>query len=273
MKNTRNEYLPKKAVIERIIEESMDTKTFTLKLKDGVRYKPGQFLMLSLPGYGEAPFTFASAPRKDGRLEISVRRVGSLTEALHNLKEKDIVGVRGPYGNWFPLDKLKKKDILFIAGGCGIAPLRSLIQYVLKNKRDYGKIEVIYGCRSPKDIFYKEEIKAWGENEDSNVHITVDEPDETWGGACGVVCVLLPKIKVNPKNAFVFLCGPSVMIKFAIKDTLKLGFKEQNIYASLERYMKCGIGKCGHCYVKGKYVCTDGPNFSYAEMKKLGIDS
>jgi len=272
-----NEYLPQKAVVESIIKETLDTKTFTLRLVDKferrLRYKPGQFLMLSLPGYGEAPFTFASCPKKDGRFEISVRRVGSLTEALHNLKERDIVGVRGPYGNWFPLDKLKKKDILFIAGGCGIAPLRSLIQYVLKNKRDYGKIEVIYGCRSPKDIFYKEEIKTWEQSKNSAVHLTVDEPDAAWGGACGVVCVLLPKIKVNPKTTMVFLCGPSVMVKFAIRDIVKLGFKEQNIYASLERYMKCGIGKCGHCYVKGKYVCTDGPNFSYAQMKKLGIES
>ncbi len=272
-----NEYLPQKAVVKSIIEETLDTKTFTLRLVDKserrLRYKPGQFLMLSLPGFGEAPFTFASAPRKDGRFEISVRRVGSLTEALHNLKERDIVGVRGPYGNWFPLDKIKCKDLLFIAGGCGIAPLRSLIQYVLKNKRDYGKIEVIYGCRSPKDIFYKEEIKAWEENKDSKVYLTVDEPDETWGGTCGVVCVLLPKIKVNPNTTMVFLCGPSVMVKFAIRDIVKLGFKEQNIYASLERYMKCGIGKCGHCYVKGKYVCTDGPNFSYTEMKELGIES
>ena len=272
-----NEYLPKKAAIEKIVEESGDTKTFTLRLKDKsdglLRYKPGQFLMVSLPGYGEAPFTFASCPRKDGRLEISVRRVGSLTEALHKLKEKDIIGVRGPYGNWFPSDKIKGKDILFIAGGCGIAPLRSLIQYVLKNRKNYGKVEVIYGCRAPKDIFYKDEIEAWEQSKNSNVHLTVDEPDETWGGSCGVVCVLLPKIKVNPKSAFVFLCGPSIMIKFAIRDIVKLGFKEQNIYASLERYMKCGIGKCGHCYVKGKYVCTDGPNFSYTEMKELGIES
>ena len=273
MENTINEYLPKKAVIERIIEESADTKTFTLKLKEGIRYKPGQFLMVSLPGYGEAPFTFASAPSKDGRFQVSVRQVGSLTAALHNLKEKDIVGARGPYGNWLPLDKIKGKDLLFIAGGCGIAPLRSLIQYVFARRKDYGRIEVIYGCRRPKDIFYKEEIKAWKENEDSKVHLTVDEPDETWGGTCGVVCVLLPKIKVNPRTAMVFLCGPSMMIKFAIKDMLKLGFKEQNIYASLERYMKCGIGKCGHCYVQGKYVCVDGPNFSYREMKKLGIES
>lgn len=271
----RNEYLPKKAVIERIVEESADTQTFILRFKDksGLRYKPGQFLMVSLSGFGEAPFTFASAPRKDGRFEISVRKVGSLTAALHNLKEKDIIGVRGPYGNWFPLDKIKGKDILFIAGGCGIAPLRSLIQYVFARRKDYGKVEVIYGCRRPQDIFYKEEIKAWEKNKESNVHLTVDEPDKTWGGDCGVVCVLLPKIKVNPKSAFVFLCGPSVMIRFAIQDILKLGFKKRNIYASLERYMKCGIGKCGHCYVKGKYVCTDGPNFSYAQMRQLGIES
>lgn len=272
-----NEYLPKKAKIEKIIEETPDTKTFVLHLEDksdGVlKYKPGQFLMLSLAGFGEAPFTFASHQSQNSRFQVSVRRVGELTNALHQLKENDILGVRGPYGNAFPLDKIKNKDILFVAGGCGMAPLRSLIQYVFKNRKEYGKIEIIYGCRSPKDIFYKDEIKSWQNSPNSDIHLTVDEPDESWSGACGVVCVLLPKIKLNPKTAFVFLCGPSVMIKFAIKDILKLGFIEQNIYASLERYMKCGIGKCGHCYIKGKYVCLDGPNFSYAEMKKLGIES
>src|SRR3989338_2436226 len=273
----KNEYLPIKAVIEKVIVESPDAKTFILmpidKTNHMLKHKPGQFVMLSLAGYGEAPFTYASSPIKDGVFQISVRRVGILTHALHQLKEKDIVGVRGPYGNTFPLAKIKNKDILFIAGGCGMAPLRPLIQYVFKNRKDYGRIEIIYGCRSPKDIFYKEEIKSWANNPNSSVHLTVDEPDQAWGGTCGVVCILLPKIKVNPKTSLVFLCGPGVMIKFAIKDILKLGFKENNIYASLERYMKCGIGKCGHCYIKGKYVCLDGPNFSYAQMKELGIDS
>ena len=272
-----NAYLPKRAVIEKLIEESPDTKTFVLRLKDKadgrLKYKPGQFLMLSLAGFGEAPFTFASSPRSDGRFEVSVRGVGSLTTALHQLKEKNIVGVRGPYGNCFPLDKIRNKDILFVAGGCGIAPLRSLIQYVFKKRNDYGKIEIIYGCRTPKDRFYKQELEVWRKTPNTDVYLTVDEPDEKWGGACGVVCVLFPKIKLNPKTAFVFLCGPGAMLKFAIRDILKLGFKEKNIYACLERYMKCGIGKCGHCYVKGKYVCLDGPNFSYSQMKELGIES
>lgn len=273
----KNEYLPARAVIERIIEETPDSKTFILRLIDKnapvLRYKPGQFLMLSLPGYGEAPFTFASCPNRDGSFEISVRKVGALTSALHKLRQKDVVGVRGPYGNTFPLDKIKKKDLLFVAGGCGIAPLRSLIQYVFKHRKNYGKVEIIYGCRAPRDRFYKDEIDLWKKNPDSKVHLTVDEPDISWGGACGVVCVLFPQIKLNPKNTLVFMCGPGVMIKFAIGDILKLGFKKNNIYASLERYMKCGIGKCGHCYCGGKYVCLDGPNFSYASMKKLGIES
>lgn len=273
----RNEYLPIRAVIKKIIVESPDAKTFVLqpidKTNGVLKYKPGQFMLFSLVGYGEAPFTFASAPGKDGRFQISVRRVGSLTSALHQLKEKDIVGVRGPYGNTFPLEKIKGKDLLFVAGGCGIAPLRPLIQHVFKNRKNYGRVEIIYGCRTPKDIFYKEEIKSWQAQPESFAHLTVDEPDELWGGTCGVVCVLLPKIKLNPKASLVFLCGPGVMIKFAVNDILKLGFKEQNIYASLERYMKCGIGKCGHCYIKGKYVCLDGPNFSYTQMKELGIES
>ncbi len=273
----KNEYLPIRFVIEKIIDETPDAKTFILRPQDKtvgkIRYKPGQFLILSLPGYGEAPFTFASCPYKDGRLQISVRRVGLLTNALHGLKEKNIIGVRGPYGNTFPLDRIKHKDLLFVAGGCGIAPLRSLIQHVFKNRKDYGKIQIIYGCRTPKDRFYKEETESWQNNLDTDIHLTVDEPDASWGGACGVVCALFPKIKLNPKTAMVFLCGPGVMIKFAIKGILKLGFKKNNIYASLERYMKCGIGKCGHCYAKGKYICVDGPNFSYTEMQELGIDS
>jgi sulfite reductase subunit B len=272
-----NQYLPKRAVIEKVVEESPDTKTFVLHLKDKsdgqLKYEPGQFLMVSLLGYGEAPFTFASMPNRDGRFEVSVRRVGTLTDALHQLKEKDIVGVRGPYGNTFPLDKIKNKNLLFVAGGCGIAPLRSLIQYVFKNRKNYGKVEIIYGCRRPKDRFYKAEMESWQKMPDTDIYLTVDEPDEKWGGACGVVCVLFPKIKLSPKTTLVFLCGPSAMLKFAIRDILKLGFKEENIWASLERYMKCGIGKCGHCYIKGKYVCLDGPNFSYKQMKELDIES
>ena len=273
----KNEYLPKIAVIENIINEAPDVKTFTLQLKDKaggkLKYKPGQFMMLSLPGYGEAPFTFATMPAANGRFQISVKRSGVLTNALHILKEKDAVGIRGPYGNSFPLDRMKNKDILFIAGGIGMAPLRSLAQYVFKNREDYGKIEIIYGCRMPKDIIYKNEIESWRYNPCTEIYLTVDAPDDTWGGTCGVVCAVFPRIKINPKTSIAVLCGPSVMIKFAIKDILKLGFRDSNIYASLERYMKCGIGKCGHCYIGDKYVCLDGPNFSYLEMKKLGLDS
>jgi len=270
----KNEYLPRQAVIKGIVSETPDTKTFTLRLKGKVmRYKPGQFLMLSLAGFGEAPFTYASMFRPDGIFQVSIRQVGTLTAALHNLKVNDIVGVRGPYGNSFPLNKFKNKSILFIAGGCGIAPLRPLIQHVSKNRKSFAKVEIIYGCRTPNDLAYRSEFKAWSNNSDTEVRLTVDAPDEKWAGACGVVCTLFPKIKLKSKNTVAFLCGPAVMIKAAIADLLKLGFKQGNIYASLERYMKCGIGKCGHCYIGGKYACLDGPNFSYAEMKKLGIEA
>ncbi len=273
----KNEYLPKIAVIENIAREAPDVKTFTLRLKHEsggkLKYKPGQFMMLSLPGYGEAPFTFASSLAVNGRFQVTVKKLGSLTAALHNLREKDAVGVRGPYGNSFPLDKIKNKDLLFIAGGIGMAPLRSLIQYVFKNRKNYGKVEIVYGSRSPQEVVYKDEIESWRDNPDTDIHLTVDTPDETWGGACGVVCVLFPKVRLNPKTSVAILCGPPIMIKSAINDILKLGFSGSDIYASLERHMKCGTGKCGHCYIKGKYVCLDGPNFSYSEMKKSGIDS
>lgn len=273
----KNEYLPARARIERIVDEGQDAKTFVLRLEEKkgpiLRYKPGQFLMLSLAGYGEAPFTFASLPHRDGSFEISVRKIGSLTNALHDLRVRDRVGIRAPYGNAFPLDAMENKDLLFVAGGCGIAPLRSLIQYVFARRRKYGKVEITYGCRTPRDRFYKEEISDWARRPSTEVHCTVDEPDESWKGECGVVCTLFPKIRLDPRTSMVFLCGPSVMLKAAIRDIRGLGFRDHAIYASLERYMKCGIGKCGHCYVKGKYVCLDGPNFSYAEMKKMGIDS
>ncbi len=273
----KDEYLPKVAIIEDVVTETSDVKTFTLRLKDNpsskLKYKPGQFMILSLPGYGEAPFTFASNPAASGKFQISVKKAGALTNALHSLKEKDAVGFRGPYGNSFPLDKMRNKDLVFIAGGIGMAPLRSLIQYVFKNRKDYGKIEIIYGSRSPKEVVYKDEIKSWQDNLNTDAYLTVDTPDETWGGACGVVCSLFPKIKLNPKTSVAILCGPPVMIRFAIIDILKLGFREEDIYISLERHMKCGVGKCGHCFIKGKYVCLDGPNFSYSEMKKLEIDS
>ncbi|MDO8602933.1 MAG: FAD/NAD(P)-binding protein [Candidatus Omnitrophota bacterium] len=273
----KNEYFPKIVVIENIVNEAPDVKTFTLRLKHEsggkLKYKPGQFMMLSLPGYGEAPFTFASRPASNGRFQITVKKLGSLTAALHDLREKDAVGIRGPYGNSFPLDKIENKDLLFVAGGIGMAPLRSLIQQVFKNRKNYGNVEIVYGSRSPRELVYKDEIISWQDNPDTDIHLTVDTPDETWGGACGVVCALFPKVKLDPKTSVVILCGPPVMIKSAIKDILKLGFRDSNIYASLERHMKCGAGKCGHCYIKGKYVCLDGPNFSYLEMKKLEINS
>lgn len=273
----KNAYLPSKAIIEDVIDESADVKTLTLRIKEKnngiVRYQPGQFMMLSLAGFGEAPFTFASVFLRKERFQISVKKMGSLTEALHNLKINAVVGVRGPYGNPFPLERIIGKDLLFVAGGIGMAPLRSALQYVFKKRKEYGKIEVVYGCRTPRDILYRNELLSWQQMPHANIHLTVDTPDEYWGGACGVVCVLFPQIKLSPKRAVAFLCGPQAMLKFAIIDILKLGFKPHNIYASLERYMKCGTGKCGHCYIKEKYVCLDGPNFSYAQMEKLGIEA
>src|SRR3989338_8860761 len=189
MRYMENEYLQAKARIERIVDEGQDAKTFILRLEEEdsgiLRYRPGQFLIVSLAGYGEAPFTFASLPHRDGRFEISVRKVGSLTAGLHALKEKDTIGVRGPYGNAFALDEMEDKDLVFVAGGCGIAPLRSLIQHVFRYRRRYGKVHIIYGCRTPKDRFYKTEMEDWSKEPFTKIHLTVDEPDESWDGSCG----------------------------------------------------------------------------------------
>lgn len=270
-----NEYIPNIATIKKIKQETPDVKTFLLELKGApfskkFEFLPGQFLELSLVGYGEAPFTFASSPN-GGTFEVSVKKVGAVSGALHTLKRGAAVGIRGPYGNTFPLDKLRRKDILFVAGGIGMAPLRSLLQYLFEHRRQFGKVEIVYGARTPRDLVYKDETKKWADRYGADVYLTVDLPDTGWGGACGVVCALFPKVKMNPAKSVAVVCGPPPMIGPAVTDLTGLGFRDADIYCSLERYMKCGIGKCGHCYCKSKYVCLDGPNFSLAQMKEFGL--
>lgn len=272
-----NEYIPRIAVIEKSLNETPDVKTFGLRFKDRTTarkfdFAPGQFLELSISGYGEAPFTFSSLS-EGGKFELSVKNVGPLTNALHSLRKGAVVGIRGPYGNTFPIDRLKGKDLLVVGGGIGLAPLRPVIQHVLKNRGDFGRLEIVYGARTPSDLVYKRALNVWKKVTKTKVHLTVDLPDEGWGGECGVVCVLFPKVKLDPSKSCAIVCGPGVMIKAAALDILKLGFRDEDIICSLERHMRCGIGKCGHCYIKGKYVCTDGPNFTLREMRELGVFS
>jgi sulfhydrogenase subunit gamma (sulfur reductase) len=269
-----NIYLSRPAVIVDIRQETNDTKTFYLAFKDKkyqekFLYKPGQFIEVSLYGYGEAPFGMATSPTRKDCFITTIRSVGTLTKELHKLQVGNEVGIRGPFGNNFPFEEVKKKNILFMGGGIGLPPLRSLIHYMLDKRKDYYNITVLYGARTPKDLVYKEELKEWEKSKDLKLLVTVDAADETWKGNVGVVGSLLKQVNLDVLNTYAFVCGPPIMIRFAIQDLLKLNFPEENIITTLERYMKCGVGKCGHCAIGYKYVCVDGPVFNYKQIKKL----
>lgn len=270
----RNLYVPYPAVIKTINEETYDTKTFSLVFQDGkcqqeFRYKPGQFIELSLLGYGESPISIASSPSQIGYIELCVRRVGRVTEALHRLSDNDIVGIRGPFGNGFPVEQMQNKNLVFIGGGLGLAPLRSLIRTVFANRGDFGKVTILYGARTPSDLLFRDELVVWGDTDNAEVLVTVDVGSSEWQGNVGVVTTLFSKTAISAQNAVAIVCGPTVMFRFVIQELLKKGFAEEAIMLTLERFMKCGIGKCGHCNIGPKYVCLDGPVFSYKELKGL----
>lgn len=272
----KNDLTPMPAVIKSITVETSDIKTFILKFKNPqiqreFRYRPGQFMEISLLGVGEAPISITSSPSCQGFIELSIKRVGQLTEVIHKLTPGDEVGLRGPYGNGFPFSEVKGDNLLFIAGGIGLAPLRSLINYVMDNRQDYGQIKILYGARTSGDIVFARELTKWDGEPDTEVLFTVDQGDAHWQGNVGLVTKLLPRLNLKPDNYTAFVCGPPVMIPFVISDLLKIGFSEEKIISTLENYMKCGIGKCGHCLLGGKYICLEGPVFRYSQMKELGF--
>ena len=268
----KNEYIPEPAVIESIRDESFDTKTFRVAfqddtLADSFSYKPGQFAQLSLLGIGEAPISITSSPYKQGFLEFTIRAVGRLTRAIHQLKPGDNIYIRGPYGNSWPFEEVKGKDLYFIAGGIGLPPLRSLINSVFDKREEFGRIKILYGSKTPDELCFKEELKSWQGITDTEVLLTVDKPEEGWKGNVGVVTTLWDKTDMTSSGGAAYVCGPPIMIRFVIERLTKTGFKDENIYVSLERYMKCGIGKCGHCNIGAKFVCIHGPVFAYSQIK------
>jgi len=271
-----NIYLPKLMVIKEIIEEAPGIKTFRLEFKDeGLRerfdFKSGQFGLFSVFGQGEAPFCIANPPTRRGYIECSVKRVGKVTSALHELNVGDTIGFRGPYGNWFPIDEMRGKNLIFAGGGIGLAPLRSLIWNCLDEREDFGEITIIYGARSVADLVYKEELKEWVDMEGIDTVLTVDPggEDESWRGEIGFVPTILEKVNPSPQNAMVITCGPPIMIKFVLKALDKMEFTPEQVITTLEMKMKCGLGKCGRCNIGHTYVCKDGPVFSYEELKGL----
>ena len=273
----RDLYIPRACRIKEAKRLTPDTTLFKVVFKDEEKgsskendYKVGQFVQFSLLGQGEIPISIASSPTQGRYLEFLVRKVGRVTGAIQNLTKKDEIGIRGPYGNNFPVDEMKGNDLIFVSGGCGLAPLRSVIQYVLDKKGDYGKIAILYGARTAEDIVFKDDMDSWKERGDCEINLIVERGSAYPGCSTGVVTNLFDKLKEVTKQK-IFICGPSIMTHYAIEGLLKLGASSDNIFVTMERYMKCGVGKCGHCYIKGKYVCTDGPVFSYREMQELGV--
>jgi sulfite reductase subunit B len=264
--------MPTPARITSIEQFTALEKLFRIELPSGfsLDHKPGQFVQLSVLGIGEAPISITSSPsRSNGHFELCVRRVGKLTNAMHALNVGDMVGIRGPFGRPFPVERFRGKDILFVTGGLGLAPGRSLINQVLDNRGRFGRVIILYGTRTPEDILFPHEIDEWQHRDDVDFHITVDRPDDNWEGNIGVITTLFPKVKLYPRNMVAVVIGPPVMYRFVLMELLGKGFVEGNIWMSFERQMKCAVGKCGHCQMHHYYTCQDGPTFSYAEVKNL----
>jgi NAD(P)H-flavin reductase len=268
----RELFTPEMGRILRIRQLTALEKVFTIELPEGksLDHRPGQFVEVSVLGVGEAPISISSSPsRSNGTFELCIRRAGDVTGAIHRLQPDDQVGIRGPFGHGFPIEKFRGKDLLFAPGGLGLAPLRSLINQVLDERAHFGRIIILYGARNPAELLFMDELQEWAEREDIELHITVDRGDETWTGNTGVITTLFPKISVYPRNTVAVTCGPPVMYRFVLMELLGKGISEGNIYLSLERRMKCGVGKCGHCQINNVYACQSGPVFAYKEIKGL----
>ena len=265
-------YLPRTATIAEIKPFTEKEMWFRLELTDGegIEYTAGQFMELGIFGLGEAPISICSAPGKRDDLEMCIRAVGDITNAVHKLSVGEKVGLRGPFGNGFDMDEVVGKDLLFVAGGLGLAPCRSFILEALEKRDQYHRVTVLYGARSPKDLLFADDLAKWAEQKDCEFLLTVDRGDESWEGNTGVITTLFRKIdRVDPANTVAFIIGPPIMFKFAVLEALAMGMRKANIYCSLERRMKCGLGKCGHCQIRNVYVCQEGPIFSYAEVMRL----
>jgi NAD(P)H-flavin reductase len=269
-----NPYRPWPARITSITDLTAKEKLFEFRLidpaiREGFRHTAGQFVELSIFGVGEAPISISSAPSKQGFIELCVRDSGSVTGALHRMKCGDCVGLRGPFGRGFPFEQMRGHDVLLVAGGLGIAPLKSLINHIHDERHDFGKVTIAYGSRTPADIMFLDQFMMWQHRQDFDLHLLVSQPDEDWTGETGYVTQCLEHLEINPLRTYGAIVGPPVMYKSVIEEMRRKGISYDMIYMSFERHMKCGMGKCGHCAVGHQYICVDGPVFNYWEAKNI----
>jgi sulfhydrogenase subunit gamma (sulfur reductase) len=269
IKSQEDIYRPQMATVLRTEPMTAMERYFELKLDSGKELgnRPGQFVEVSILGIGEAPISVSSSPTQKGSFQLVVRNTGNVTKAIHGLKPGDKLGIRGPFGTSFPVEgSMKGKNIIFVCGGLGLAPVRSAINYVMDNRKNYGDVTVLYGCRNPSERLFANEILNWSCKDRVTCTETVDRGDESWKGNIGVITTLMTNMSVDPGRTVAIVCGPPVMYKFAVKSLYNAGMVAENIYVSLERHMKCGVGKCGHCQINGLYACQDGPVFKYADV-------
>jgi len=270
--HSRTLYTPTIATIERVERLGEKEKVFEISLPGGRRlgHKPGQFVQVSVLGVGEAPVSISSAPsRSNAGFELAIREVGNVTAALHRMEPGNKVGIRGPYGTGFPIGDMVGQDILLVAGGIGLFPLRSLINEVLDKRRGFGRVTILYGAKSPSERMFAHELDEWKSRDDVEYVETVDSAHDSWEGNVGVITTLFPKISIDPAKTYCVVVGPPIMYRFVIQAAKDKGLPNDRIILSLERRMKCGVGKCGHCQINGVYVCQEGPVFRYSDILYL----
>jgi len=265
----KNIYQPVKAVIEEVIEETRTIKTFRIKPEADFSFATGQFIELTIPGIGEAPFTPSSDPGIKDRFDLTIMKAGEITTKLHTMNKGDAVGIRGPFGIGYPLPKFKGRDILIVGGGVGLAPLRSLLFSLFSQINEYNKIVLRYGARTQGDIVYKSQIPEWQKKDRVDLLLSVDIGDDSWSGNVGLVTTILNNAAIDFTKAVGIVCGPPIMMKFVTLKLLDLGIKPEDLYLSMEKSMSCGVGKCGHCRIGKFYACKDGPVFTYDKLKDM----
>jgi len=261
-------YLPQLATVNKARMMNGTELYVHLSMDEGeLAYKPGQFVEVSITGMGEAPISISSSPTQKGGFELVVRKIGNVTNAIHKLKTGAKIGIRGPFGNGcYPVEQAKGKDLVFICGGIGLVPQRSFINYVLDNRDQYGDLTIILGTKCGNERFFHSELANWSRRTDMTFIETVDKAEDCWHGNVGVVTTLIPKVESKLASSQVFVCGPPIMYKFVLMALKEAEVKPENIYLNLERKMKCGVGKCGHCQINNFYVCMDGPVFRFSDL-------